>query len=322
MATNKLSKEDIKEVIDLYTNKEIPIKQIADKFNCSYVNIRLILKRRSLIKVNPKHKLTKNPRLDLNLFTSIDSAFKAYLFGLITADGYVSKLNIELSLQEKDRELLEKIRVKLNLDTNLIFKPLKAPRQNVYRLYICSKAIVQQLNNLGLSGNKTKDLNGDILKNIPDKFFSHFVRGFFDGDGCISHSNNDYTIGFIGTESFITALKNKLEVTTGVHFSLSKHSTTSYIRTITVSGRYQCISFAKWMYKYSVMHMHRKYQKYIELLASEIENPFGKLKLSDYDKIIKLYSTGKYTYVSLAEKFNISSKHVARIVKGYRPISR
>jgi hypothetical protein len=40
MAANKLSKEDIKEVIDLYTNKEIAIKQIADKFNkCVYVRM-------------------------------------------------------------------------------------------------------------------------------------------------------------------------------------------------------------------------------------------------------------------------------------------
>ena len=39
---------------------------------------------------------------------------------------------------------------------------------------------------MGISGKKTYSLDGNIIKYIPDELMRHFLRGYFDGDGCIS----------------------------------------------------------------------------------------------------------------------------------------
>lgn len=49
-----------------------------------------------------------------------------------------------------------------------------------YRLQIGSKQIFNDLLLLGLSPNKSKIIE---LPNVPEKYFPHFLRGYFDGDG-------------------------------------------------------------------------------------------------------------------------------------------
>lgn len=322
MAANKLTINQIDEIIKLY-QEDIPIKQLANSYGVSYPNIRSLLLRRNLIKVNPKHRRLNNPDLKVDIFKSIDTEFKAYLLGLIAADGHVSKQGkVELTLQEKDKDLLEEVKKGLGHITPLIKKEGRGNRQNAWRLMLCSKEIVKDLNSIGLDNNKTENLSIDILESVPSYLLRDFVRGFFDGDGCITETKNDYDLGIIGCQSFIEPLKTILEDLLGIHFSISKHGTTSYIRTIRVSGRYQCIKFAEWMYAGSNIYMKRKYEKHIELVNSQVENPFGKLALKDYDIICDLHKTGKHTYNDLASLYNVSSRHVSRITKGYRPLKR
>jgi len=318
MAANKLTEEQINEIVSLY-QQDTSISQLAKQYEVSYPNIRKLLLKRNLLKVNPKHRRLKNPNLDLELFKKIDTSFKAYLLGLICADGHISK-NVEITLQEKDKELLECIKTRIGMTSDLIFKKgVGGNRQNAYRLFICSKEIVNQLNIIGLTNNKTEDLSIQVLDHVPNSLLRDFVRGFFDGDGCITETKNEYDLNLIGCQSFIEPLKDLLETVLGIHFSITKHGTTSYIRTIRVSGRYQCIKFAEWMYAGSTIYMQRKYDKYQELVNSQQENPYGKLALKDYDIICELYNSGKHTYNELAKLYNINRSHVARILKGYRP---
>ena len=320
MAANKLTEEQINEIVNLY-QQDTPIRELSNNYGVSYQNIRNLLLKRNLLKVNPKHKRLHNPKLKTDIFKRIDTEFKAYLLGLICADGHISKQQkIELTLQAQDKELLEYIKVKLDHETPLIKKEGKgANRQDAYRLMLCSKEMTADLTKLGLDNNKTKNLSIDILKNIPNRLLRDFIRGFFDGDGCITETRNEYDLSIIGCQTFIEPLKDILEEILGIHFSLTIHGTTSYIRTIRVSGRYQCINFGKWMYEGSNIYMQRKYDKYRELVASEIENPGGKLSLKDYDIICELYKSGKHTYNQLAKLYNINRSHVSRILKGYRP---
>lgn len=71
---------------------------------------------------------------------------------------------------------------------------------------------------LGLTPNKSKTIE---LPKIPDKYFSHFLRGYFDRDGCVNvctykrkNRKNPSTIinsGFTsGSEKLLNNIKNKL----------------------------------------------------------------------------------------------------------------
>eukprot|EP01083_Nonionella_stella_P269665 912656_1 len=44
--------------------------------------------------------------------------------------------------------------------------------------------------------------------NMPDKFASHFVRGYFDGDGCIHYRKvrKSCSVSFVGSHEFVESL--------------------------------------------------------------------------------------------------------------------
>ena len=49
--------------------------------------------------------------------------------------------------------------------------------------------------------NKTHHpLSEDLLNKIPDKYKMSFIRGFFDGDGCLEVKDGTFTFRFVGTD--------------------------------------------------------------------------------------------------------------------------
>ncbi len=91
--------------------------------------------------------------------------------------------------------------------------------KTAYRLQIGSKGIFNDLLKLGLAPRKSKRIR---LPFIPQEYFSHFVRGYFDGDGNVTictykrkARNNKLTTilqsGFIsGSKKFLGDLQIKL----------------------------------------------------------------------------------------------------------------
>ena len=68
--------------------------------------------------------------------------------------------------------------------------PHKHGQRNVYSITLNSKKIVSDLQKLGIFQNKTMTIQ---YPPIPKKLQNHFMRGVFDGDGCISvhHDKRD-----------------------------------------------------------------------------------------------------------------------------------
>ena len=97
------------------------------------------------------------PNYDENYFENIDTPAKAYFLGLMYADGYISHTNyirkdgtiricyiMSISLQEKDKTILEKFREELKRSNNLLYtKSFKSNpnRQPQYCLSISGKKI-------------------------------------------------------------------------------------------------------------------------------------------------------------------------------------
>lgn len=105
----------------------------------------------------------------------------AYVLGFFAADGYMT-LNKRgayfWSIQIKDKDLLESIResIQSNHKIGVKFKSGKVS----YRLQIGSREMYTDLQKLGMCQNKTKSLT---VPNIPNRYLTHFTRGYFDGDG-------------------------------------------------------------------------------------------------------------------------------------------
>ena len=62
--------------------------------------------------------------------------------------------------------------------------------KQTYRLQIGSNAWFGDLVKLGFSTNKSKTL---IFPDVPETYLGDFVRGYFDGDGCVYFTDLKYT---------------------------------------------------------------------------------------------------------------------------------
>jgi hypothetical protein len=110
----------------------------------------------------------------------------AYVLGFFAADGYitVNKRGGQFwCIQIVDQKLLESIKKEIQADHKISIRLSKKPKEHIlYRLQIGSIEMCNDLRNLGFSERKTKNL---VIPNIPKKYFSDFVLGYFDGDGNI-----------------------------------------------------------------------------------------------------------------------------------------
>lgn len=110
----------------------------------------------------------------------------AYVLGFFAADGYmtVNKRGGHFwNMQINDLDLLLSIRQAIKSDHKISVKIKKKKEQKIsYRLQVGSKEMYEDLYKLGMRQNKTRSL---VTPSVPDEYFSHFIRGYFDGDGSV-----------------------------------------------------------------------------------------------------------------------------------------
>lgn len=110
----------------------------------------------------------------------------AYILGFVVADGCIIKRKDRMdsyvfNITSKDKNILIKIKEALESDHTIGVKynSLKMPYSH---LSICNREICNDLMKLGIHPRKTYNL--EPIK-VPEKYFSDYVRGFFDGDGTV-----------------------------------------------------------------------------------------------------------------------------------------
>ena len=107
----------------------------------------------------------------------------AYVLGFLYADGniiFTKRATWFWSLQINDKEILEKIKQVID-SSHIISKKKRYNNQGQsYRLQVGSKEMCADLMCLGLTERKSKTI---LWPKVPRKYFSDFLRGYFDGDG-------------------------------------------------------------------------------------------------------------------------------------------
>ncbi len=117
----------------------------------------------------------------------------AYALGFFTADGCLTvnpRGSHYIEFTCNDRDVLEKIRSAMGSRHKIGRRVRRNPNETqTFRLQIGSKAMFDDIRKLGFTVNKTKNLT---LPRVPDRYFTDYVRGYFDGDGCISYGSYRY----------------------------------------------------------------------------------------------------------------------------------
>ena len=119
-----------------------------------------------------------------HFFEKIDSEEKAYFLGLIFADGCIIndvkkyRYQVTLKLHIKDKHILESFIKSVKGEMNV----WEHGQREMVEVHFSGKKMVNDLINLGAVPNKTFTLQYPIINESLEK---HFLRGYFDGDGCI-----------------------------------------------------------------------------------------------------------------------------------------
>lgn len=213
-------------------------------------------------------KIRKYP-IDENFFHKIDTRDKAYILGILLADGHRCKnvKQIRLKLQEQDKEILEKIKNVINYDKPLNYEKRKLKsQQNTYSLIICNSKICDDLEKYGIVKNKTFDI---ISPKIDDKLFIDLFRGYFDGDGWITfgEKNKNCVIGIIGELNFIKFIKEKIKNLYNIesYFAIDKR-TDNRIISLRIRKKEDINYLYTLMYKDTNLFLNRKNNKFKEFL--------------------------------------------------------
>lgn len=242
--------------------------QLGKRYGISYKPIVGVLKDNNIeIDIG---KSNRSNFANIHYFDVIDTPNKAYILGLLYADGTNTKYSLLLTLQEDDREILEKIRIELQCSNELKFKDrskekqinmYKKPPKNIYTLRINSKYLCDHLEKLGVYKNKSLILKFPDF--ISEELISHFLRGYIDGDGSISKTR--YAVSFTSTESFCNSvnsiLKKKFNINGTIADGTSHNGITKEFR---LSRFAYSKLFLDYIYKDAELYMKRKYDIYLD----------------------------------------------------------
>lgn len=260
----RLTDETKSQIITLY-NEGLTHKNIANICNVSENSVYKVLsdfnvEKRDISHVRQKYSLNEH------YFDVIDTPNKAYILGFLYADGYNNYTNrtVTLSLQERDKEILEKINNEIGSNRPLFFENIKDKRptcQNQYRLSITNKHVSETLKNLGVTKAKSLELTFPVW--LDEKLIPHFLRGYMDGDGYIAKRPNDYHTSFVSTYSFCLSAKEIIDNTLGVSCNIVLDGRTNDITsTLNINKKYQSKMFLDWIYQDADLYLDRKYQLY------------------------------------------------------------
>lgn len=241
----------------------------------------------------------KNPRkytLNESFFENIDSEEKAYVLGFVYADGNnkTQGSGLMFTLNASDSEILEKIKKALNSDAKILLYERKD-----YNCGQCahidfnSRKISKDLINKGAPPNKTYKIKFPSF--IEEKLLPHFIRGYFDGDGCIWNGKRKkmyvkdstckkgyknrivHNVKFTITSNtnFIIGVQNYLVEKIGLKKTklLYRNKNNKNIATLEYSGRGNIKKLYDFMYTNATIFLERKFKKFNEILCALDEKP-------------------------------------------------
>ena len=287
MANNKkpkyneivFSKEQEKQIIDMYTNQGISTVKIGREFGCNHKRIAKTLEQYNIPRTGVGHR---KYFLNEHYFDVIDTPNKAYILGFFYADGcnLQKKSTISMSLEEKDKEILEKIRLEIGSERPLEFieQSKRKDEGNDYHyndmwiLLLFSSYMCKVLKQHGMTPQKSLTLQ--FPKHLDKSLLSHFVRGYFDGDGgfCPHYTKKGWfqaLVTITSTEDFCKDCLNIIREQAGIDgggvYDASSHN--GITKVLSISGTNQVNKFFEWLYKDADLYMKRKYDLYMQCLA-------------------------------------------------------
>ena len=215
--------------------------------------------------------------LNENYFENIDTEQKAYFLGFIFADGNIqlrqvntNKYRLRIGLRNKYSEiaLLNTFKNELMYEGDIRIETKKNGYE-VCILDINSKKLITDLIKHGVNGNKTRIIK--FPTTVPRCLIRHFIRGFFDGDGCIRERKsrpNGFQINITcANYYFLRNLLNIFKIDLNIDSNISTSNKTGIMMYSATKDKNAASVILDYMYYNSNIHLNRKYMLYKKFTA-------------------------------------------------------
>ncbi len=270
------------EIISLYMSG-LSFRQIAKEVGLWHSAVEHVVKTyidcsptQYTLQVDNKDNIIRHRKyeFDIDFFNEINTEEKAYWLGFLYADGCISKDAVKLSLQSSDLQHLLKFRDALG---GFDKEPVYREHPSSYTIYFNSKKMIQDLQRLGCTKRKTYTLRFPSLCQVPRNLIHHFMRGYFDGDGCVHFHpkiKSSSIVSVVGNTYFIRKYQEML------YKGIKKTTTTAIkpckespgIASFFIGGNQQVKKIYNFFYKDATVFLERKKEKF--------EIVIGRLKTS------------------------------------------
>ena len=287
--------DKIEHICELY-NSGISAKQLGVKYKIDKRRIQKWAKEKQTLRnKNDSHRFTF---FNDHIFDIINDPAKAYWLGFFYADSYNSSdINtVAINLAGTEEKYLHKLAIFFGLDINKVIRGINNQGNDVASLKLYSKHLCDTLTNLGCP--KAKSFIIQYPNWLNDNLHSHFLRGMFDGDGCLKQNLSEWNFSIVSTENcckdISKLINDKLNINIPYHNISDTGNNTCILEK---SGNQSIYSVLSWLYSgsNSDIRLERKYEKFKQLEYQQIEkNKNISLQGGDCIKINNIELTAEY----------------------------
>ena len=210
-------------------------------------------------------------------FDEIDTEEKAYWLGFLTADGWINKSKktnagvTGIELQYGDIGHLKKFNKSISGNYQITdrwrtcsLSKDKEKKNHMCCIRIFSSIMYNSLEKIGFSKNKSYDFN---IPKLQSNLIRHYVRGYFDGDGCFTFTNKSFHINFITASKALSCDVSKILQAENFNVSESNYTTDfdTVMYKLDIYRQQDKINFLDWIYADANVYLDRKYKKYLKV---------------------------------------------------------
>lgn len=204
----------------------------------------------------------------------------SYILGIIYSDGCVSydrhTRRYRITIAMNDFDIMDEIHKIMTPNKKLYSYKHANGRAHTYSIVSTNKKDIKFLFDIGITENKSLKIE---YPNIEPEFDSHFIRGYFDGDGSIYKSTTNtyykgikksydyYYVRFTtGSKLFAEHLSEILYrygIETNIYNDTREDNNSFYIA---IYKKESIKKFFEFIYKDCKIFMMRKYNKFINMI--------------------------------------------------------
>ncbi len=233
-------------------------KNILDRIGGNLDEIKNLIKSNGLSPNPVRNRFNVPYSVDETYFSQIDNHNKAYILGVLYADGCVYAKSERIHLISKDVDLLEFYKKEIGLTKTIQY----TVRDHLPYIAFSNSVVKKQLIRLGCFPQKSFTLKFPSNGQVPKEFIGSFIRGYFDGDGCIS-GNKQIQVKFISSTDFIEGLISCLKKcgisTCKIALDRAANPFTSYFR---ICKKSSIVLLREIMYQHDEFSLARKKNRF------------------------------------------------------------